>query len=294
VVQAAKRVETSRLTLALPLSDESELQCRGQSDDNLDVNPRFPRQPGHRPVLATTTGLANSLAWIACLAVLAAGCGRDRADREYFAALRGEESGMTREEQIARLDRAIHLAPRRASYYETRAIYWIDLRQFDRARNDLDRTIELAPRSYAYFLRGLVSCQMGEFARSLEDFDTAIALQAANTQFYRGRSLARAAAGDALGALRDAEHLVSAVPQQAESYYARGVALTLLGRDGEAVDDFDRAQRIRSDLAYVVEARGRCLERLGEVDRARADIDAAVQLRAEHDGCAPCLDPFRY
>lgn len=228
-------------------------------------------------------------------ASLCAGCGRhDRAETEYYAALRGEETGMGRETQIAHLDQAIQLAPRRAWYYETRAVYEIDLRRFDRALSDLDRDLTLAPRPYAYFLRGLVLCQSGEIARSLLDFDRAIAAQPANTQFYRGRSLARAATGDAVGALQDAEHLVRTVPQQGESYYARGTALALLGRHREALADFDRAAAIRPDLAYVVEARSRSHEQLGDAQRARADREDFARLREEHSGCALCLDPFRY
>src|SRR6185295_11074863 len=135
--------------------------------------------------------------------------------------------------------------------------------------------------------------QAGEFNRSLADFDIAIARQPSNAQFYRGRSLARAAAGDAVGALQDAEHLVAAVPQQAESFYARGVARALLGHLGEAIGDFDRALAIRNDLVYVVEARAQALERSGDHAGARRDRDAADSLRVEHGGCAPCLDPFR-
>lgn len=241
-----------------------------------------------RPVAYAVHGVALA----ATLAL--AGCGHDAADREYYAALRGEETGMTREEQVERLDRAIALAPTRAWYYETRAVYHIDLKRFDQARRDLDRDIALLPRPYAYFLRGLVRCQMEEFAPSLADFDTAIAGQRANTQFYRGRSLARAATGEATGALEDAQHLVDAVPQQGESWYARGVALSLLGRDRDAVTDFDRAAAIRPELVYVVEARARSFERLGEAARAAADREAAERLRTEQRQCAACVDPFRY
>jgi hypothetical protein len=42
------------------------------------------------------------------------GCGHNQADREYFAALKGEETGLTREQQIDHLDQAIRLAPKRA------------------------------------------------------------------------------------------------------------------------------------------------------------------------------------
>jgi len=231
---------------------------------------------------------------LAALALAVAGCAVDPAEREYTAALRGEETGMSRVQQIAHLDRAIQLAPRRAYYYETRAIYRIDLRQFGRAHADLDRDVELVPRPYAYFLRGLVACEAGDAAASLADFDRAIQGQPANTQFYRGRSLARSATGDVTGALEDAEHLVKMAPQQAESFYARGVANALQGHDAEAVTDFDRAARMRPELVYVVEARAGSLERLGDATRAQADRSALERLRSERSGCAACLDPFRY
>jgi len=230
----------------------------------------------------------------AAVTVLVWGCGHDQADRLYLAALDGEEKGWTREQQITNLDLAIQLRPGRAYYYETRAGYRIDLRQFDRALKDLDRAIALAPRPYSHYMRGLAACQAGEIQRSLGDFDAAIAGQPSNWQFYRGRSLARARTGNVIGALDDAEQLVKGEPQRGESWYARGVALALLGRDREALADFDRAAGIRPELVYVVEARAPVLERLGEHDRAEADREAAARLREQHSGCASCLDEFRY
>ena len=227
------------------------------------------------------------------MVVVVAGCAADAAEREYLQALRGEDSGMSRPEQIAHLDRAIQLAPERAHYYETRAIYWIDLRRFDRARADLDRDIELQPRPYAYFLRGLVACQAGDPSLSLADFDRSIAGHPANTQFYRGRSLARSLTGDVAGALADAEHLVQEVPQQAESWYARGVARQRLGRDAEAIADFDRAAQLRPELVYVIEARARALEQIGDRARAATDRVTLERLRSETEHCAACRDPFR-
>jgi tetratricopeptide (TPR) repeat protein len=228
------------------------------------------------------------------LGIALASCTTDPADRPYLAALRGEETGMTRIQQIALIDQAIEMAPSRAYYFETRAIYKIDLHQFDLALTDLDRDIALGDRPYARFLRGLVRCQSGDYAGSLADFDAAIAGQPDNTQFYRGRSLARAAVGDGPGALEDAEHLVAVVPQQAESYYARGIALVRLGRTREAIPDFDQAVSIRPELVYPLEARARAYDQLG--DRARADADRAAvdRVRADSHMCGNCTDPFRY
>ena len=228
-----------------------------------------------------------------CLAALS--CERmDAADQEYFAALRGEETGMTREEQLAHLDRAVALKPDRASYRETHAIYSIDLRLFTAASADLDTAIALSDRPYLHFLRGLVACQRGEYATSLADFDRAIAGQPSNTQFYCGRSLARAALGDYPGAYADAQRLVAQVPQQGESHYALGVALAGLNRVAEAIRAFDESIRRRPELIYPLRARADAYERLGDLVRAAEDRDEAARRDRDDSGCAACRDPFRY
>jgi tetratricopeptide (TPR) repeat protein len=220
-------------------------------------------------------------------------CAPDPADRMVLDALRGEETGMGRVAQIELLSRAIELEPRRAWYRETRAIYRIDVRDYEAASADLDTAVILADRPYLRFLRGLVICERGAPARAIPDFDAAIAAQPRNTQFYRGRSLALSATGRYVEALRDADHLVAVVPQQAESFYARGVARSGLGRDREAIGDFDRALVMRPELIYPLEARARSHERLGEATDAAQDRDRARGAE-EHSSCALCVDPFRY
>ncbi len=242
------------------------------------------------PPSARTRTLLLALVLVAA----AFGCAPDPAQREYLAALKGEQSGMTREEQISHLDRAIALAPHRAEYFETRALHRIDLRQWPSARQDLDQDIRLKDRPYARFLRGLVACEVGLFGAAIADFDTAIARDPKNAQFYRGRALAKATAGDAAGALRDADRLLALAPAKAESHYARGVALLALGRDREAVPEFDAARRIRPELAYVLEGRASAHERLGEDAQATADRAAFVEVTERQRNCAPCRDPYRY
>jgi tetratricopeptide (TPR) repeat protein len=233
---------------------------------------------------------------LACLAVLGslASCGGDRAYREYIIALQGEEKGMTREEQIAHLTYAISLKPKRVEYWETRGLYRTDLRQFDLAMADLDHAMEMNPRPYLHYMRGLVMCQRGEYAKSLADFDAAIAGQPENTQFYRGRSLALSAVHNGRAALDDAEKHIAMMPQRAEGYYARAKALMELGRYRDALPDLDQTIKMRPELVYPLVAREECHERLGETVAAAADDAALARATAEHGGCAMCTDQFRY
>ena len=147
------------------------------------------------------------LPFAACLALL--GCGDDPARREYFAALEASKHGRPLEESLAHIDRAIALHPDRAEYYETRAGFRRSLGHLDGAEADYDRAIELRDRAYLRFERANLLAARGEPERALADYDLAIALEAWNAQFYRGRALARAAVGRGAEALADAEHLVA-------------------------------------------------------------------------------------
>jgi len=209
-------------------------------------------------------------------------------------ALRGEETGMGRREQLARLARAITLAPKRAWYRETHAIYSIDVKDYGRARADVDTAIQLADRPYLRYLRGLVSCQLGEYEASLPDFDRAIAEQPKNAQFYRGRSLARSHVGRYADALEDARHLVTMAPQQGESHHALGVALAGMGKLREAVDAFGEALRRKPELIYPLRERAGAYRRLGEFARASEDSAETIRKEREESGDASAMDPFRY
>ena len=218
----------------------------------------------------------------------------DDAEREYLAALQGDENGMSAQDRMAHLDRAIAISPTRAHYWETRAIHKIDLLDFEGARADVDQAMVLQERPYLHFLRGLVLCQSGRAVDSLADFDAAIAGQPRNAQFYRGRSLARAALGQNSAALEDAERLIRLAPQMAESYYARGIALSHLGRDIDAIRDFSEALRRRPELVYPLLARAASYERGGDEALATADRVEAAKREPERKSCAACADPFRY
>jgi len=226
------------------------------------------------------------------LAVLS--CAGDAAEQEYLAALRGEETGMTRVEQLVHIERAIAREPGRAWYRETHAIYALDLSRFDVAAADLDTAIQVADRPYLRFLRGLVACQRGEYGTSLADFDRAIAEQPENSQFYRGRSLARGFVGRHREAMADAERLVRLAPQQGETHYVLGMALAGTGRAQAAVNAFGESLRLRPELIYPLRARAAAYERLGDTLRSSADREEAERRERERPRCAVCLDPFRY
>ena len=162
------------------------------------------------------------------------------------------------------------------------------------AISDLDYAIALADRPYLRYLRGMVRCQARDYQAALPDFDTAIAGQPENAQFYRGRSLARSEVNDLVGAMQDAERLVALVPQRATSYFARGRVLAARGEFEAAIGDFTLAHNMRPELAYPVAARAACYELLGNDDRAAEDRVLAEGIAGGYSDCSVFRDPFRW
>jgi tetratricopeptide (TPR) repeat protein len=242
---------------------------------------RYPARPAH-------------LAALLALAVLCcAGCA-DEAHRELLLALGGDENGLSYEEQIVHLDRAIALAPDRLSYRVTRARTFIDMRRFDRAIADLDFTLARREHAYEHYMRGLARCQQGRPAQALPDFDRAIALQPENSQFYRGRALARVELGRTDDALDDAETLVRLAPNHGHSYYTRGRALHAAGRPAAALEDLDRVVAMRPELVFPREARAEVREALGDPEGAAADRAEVERMTAQGRPVWAWVDPFRY
>jgi tetratricopeptide (TPR) repeat protein len=230
---------------------------------------------------------------VAC--ALTAACGRDAADREYFAVLAMEKTESAPiATRIPHFDHAIALAPGRVAYWEKRGEYRASAGDLPGAESDLDRAIVLADRPYLRFVRGLIRCRAGRCAESLADLDQAIAAQPENAQLYRGRALARSRAGQPEAALADAERLLALAPANAEHRYVRGAALAALDRCAEAIADFDETLRARPELVFPLAARAACHERLGHADEAASDRAAARARTDAGSGCGVCFDPLHF
>lgn len=228
------------------------------------------------------------------LSVLVAGCGlrdpvKEAARREHLTALRGQETTMPLEQQLAHASRAVELDPEGVAYLETRAGYYISLGRLDAAQADFDRAIMLHDRPYLRYSRGRVLCEIGALSPALADFDQAIAAQPLNTQFYGGRAIARLRAGRAAEALEDAARMIEQAPQDADGYYTRGVVLAALGRTQQAVEDLTRVVRERPELRHALVERARVYDQIG--DPSRAEADRAEAAKRQPWGSTVCLAP---
>lgn len=233
----------------------------------------------------------NKLAFLLAPLFLAA-CGRDAAETAYFDSLREAKAGAPVERQLALLDEAIRLEPRRAWYHERRGLLRVDAGDYAEGLEDFDEAIRLADRSYLRWLRALALAQRGKYKEALPDFDLAIERQPKNLQFYRGRGLARAESGDLRGARADAAFLLATVPHWHDGHWLMGRVEELDGRCERAVPFLEKALEIRPELIFPRKALIRCLRKTRRI--GEADVQAAELAKRETRAPAAYADPFRY
>ncbi|MEO5926914.1 MAG: tetratricopeptide repeat protein [Bryobacteraceae bacterium] len=104
---------------------------------------------------------------------------------------------------LADWGRAIQLDSGLAAAYTARATHFRLAGDYAKALPDLDQSIRLDPTVDAYFQRGQVYVQLGEFKRAIEDYDRSILERREAPYVYLARSIAKRALGDEEGYRQD-------------------------------------------------------------------------------------------
>jgi tetratricopeptide (TPR) repeat protein/ADP-heptose:LPS heptosyltransferase len=129
-------------------------------------------------------------------------------------------------------------------------------------------------------LLGMALSNLGRHAESLDSFDQAIALGAADAHGSRADALV------ALGRLADAvesfDRALAYDPSSVADWCNRGAALIDLGRDAEAVDSFARATTLAPEFAEAHYNYGNALVKLERHVDAIASYDRALALKPDY------------
>lgn len=124
-----------------------------------------------------------------------------------------------------------------------RGIILIELKQFDKAINELSRAIMLNPKdAFTYNNRGAAYDSKGEFDRAIADFNKVIELNPKEVAGWRNRALLRALTSDFHGAMADISEALRLAPQDARTLYVRGILLELRGNPSDAAQAFTAAR----------------------------------------------------
>ncbi|GAM97057.1 TPR repeat [alpha proteobacterium U9-1i] len=166
-----------------------------------------------------------------------------------------------------------------AMMHNNRGVALFRLGQIERAIEDYTTALSLnASMASAYENRGNAYAAQDNHAAATADYDRAIALNPRRAGALLGRGNARLAAGDAANALNDYNQALALNPGLNAAILNRALAYAALGDGAAALEQFDLALALSPDDANAYYNRGNIFLAQGETARAIADYDQALAL----------------
>lgn len=130
----------------------------------------------------------------------------------------------------------------------------------------------------AYFRRGNIRFDQGDWQGAIADFDRAISLDANYTNAYYNRAAARYNLRDKQGALADFDAYLTRSPNDFEAYFQRGSLRRSLGDDRGTLADFDQVVRLVPQEPKAYYNRAIVRREMQDAQGAIADLQKAVEL----------------
>jgi tetratricopeptide (TPR) repeat protein len=152
----------------------------------------------------------------------------------------------------------------------------------DPAIKELDKKIDLNREdTAAYYKRGQLYAQHGDFARAVKDFDEVIRLNPKDAESLNNRCWARAMIGELQPALKDCDAALEIRPRYLDALDSRGFVNLKLGQPKNAIADYDAALRINPKHPSALYGRGIAKMRTGNTVGGDGDVAAAKLIQPD-------------
>jgi tetratricopeptide (TPR) repeat protein len=164
--------------------------------------------------------------------------------------------------------------------------------QPDRALQDYATAISLDAGDYnAYVHHGTMLLNKGELDPAIADFDRAISVSPDAVDAYNNRGNAYRKKGNLERALQEYDTAVAKKPEFYLTYVNRASAYVEKGDVHKAIADLTKVLSLEPELAKIYSARGGLNMVTGNVDQALADYNRACSLGFE-EACRKAMFPF--
>ncbi len=164
------------------------------------------------------------------------------------------------------------------AYYNRGQIY-MNRGQFGEAIEDYSMAIRLNPAyQEAVYNRGLAFEKSGQPDRAVEDYERAISLNPSNYQAFNNRGVLYGAAGSYDKAIEFFTRALIIKQEYPDAYFNRGITHTLTNRRDLALADFNKAIELNQQFAAAYLHRGKLLLGMDRQGAAAGDFGKACEL----------------
>lgn len=159
-----------------------------------------------------------------------------------------------------------------ADVYESRAMVYYEMCNYEMAEADLDRAIELMPaRSNSYISRALMRYHRNNLRGAMEDYDMALYVEPGSFYAHYNRGLLRMNVGDDNLAIEDFDKVLEVDPDNTMARFNRGLLRETVGDYKGAVADYTRVIEDYPNFEYAYSSRASARRKMGDKKGADAD-----------------------
>jgi tetratricopeptide (TPR) repeat protein len=171
----------------------------------------------------------------------------------------------------------------RGENLRSRATKLLNAEAFDDAIELLTQAIASNPEAeWAFRLRGLALCELGDAEGALTDLSRSIELAPGGSKGWERRAEVRVATGDLAAGAADVERALELDPRSSRAWTTRATIRSKQGDLAGAHADLTRALELDPDSAWTWATRAGVRCDLGNLDGALADAARAGQLEPAH------------
>lgn len=179
---------------------------------------------------------------------------------------------------IEKFSAAIELQPNDHHAIWRRAMTHMNLQQYDRALEDLDRALKLAMHPYYLQSRGQILFMVKRYDEAIADLKEASAMDPTNAIAWQLQADALATQGKYVEAIEPYTKALEACQPTAVLYQARGNAAANAGQPDRAIVDYTKALEIEPRNLVLFQTRANALTAAGRLEEALADYESAIEL----------------
>jgi len=133
--------------------------------------------------------------------------------------------------------------------WHLRAIAYLQLSDFDKAANSLEKALERYPNHPELLSeRGVLYIHLRKYSLALLDMDMAAEIDPGNPYRYSSRAYLKERMGDLEGAMQDYERALTIDPDDAVSHNNLGLLLEKAGRQSAAMRSFLKADALNNSM----------------------------------------------
>ncbi len=168
-----------------------------------------------------------------------------------------------------------------AEAYYNRGMLYEQQGDFLMALNDFTQAIKINTLyDAAYNNRGNIYYNLGEYNRAIEDYSRALNINPA-AKIYKNRGLSYSATGNYTGALEDYSKAINLEPGSIEAYQNRGIIYGMMKHYDKAIEDFTKILSIDPCNKDALYNRSLTYFNAADYDRAWNDINTMKALNYE-------------